>query len=65
MQELICFSAFLYQYIESFAFLKVARRGGYGLPKSATGYTHINTYACTYKHKKTYIQTQIQTDTDT
>ena len=30
MQELICFSAFLYQYIEFFVFLKpVARRGGY------------------------------------
>ena len=28
MQELICFSAFLYQYIESFVFLEVARRRG-------------------------------------
>ena len=28
MEELICFSAFLYQYIEFFVFLKVARRGG-------------------------------------
>ena len=27
MQELMCFSAFLYQYIEFFVFLKVARRG--------------------------------------
>ena len=39
MQELICFSAFLYQYIEFFVFLKVARRGGYSPPsppKSAT-----------------------------
>ena len=41
MQELICISAFLYQYIEFFMFLKVARRGGYNPPtpppKSATG----------------------------
>ena len=41
MQELICFSAFLYQYIEFFVFLKVARRGGGAIaplapPKSAT-----------------------------
>ena len=28
MQELMCFSAFLYQYIESIMFLEVARRGG-------------------------------------
>ena len=27
MEELIYFSAFLYQYIEFFVFLKVARRG--------------------------------------
>ena len=52
MQELICFSAFLYQYIESFAFLKVARRGAIAsLNLPLHGYTHINTYACTYKHK--------------
>ena len=40
VQELICFSAFLYQYIEFFVFLKVSRRGGYSPPspsKSATG----------------------------
>ena len=41
MQELICFSAFLYQYIEFFVFLKFSRRGGYSPsspppPKSAT-----------------------------
>ena len=57
MQELIYFSAFLYQYIESFAFLKVARRGGYSPSKSATGYTHINTYACTCTHTNTDIHT--------
>ena len=27
MQELTCFSAFLYNYIDSFVFLEVARRG--------------------------------------
>ena len=32
MQELMCFSAFLYQYIESIMFLEVARRGGYNPP---------------------------------
>ena len=40
MEELICFSAFLYQYTEFFVFLKVGRRGGYTppnpSPKSAT-----------------------------
>ena len=37
----MCFSAFLYQYIEFFVFLKVAKRGGYSPPsppKSATVY---------------------------
>ena len=36
MQELICFSAFLYQYIEFLVFLKVSRRP----PKSATVAQH-------------------------
>ena len=34
MQKLICFSAFLYQYIEFFVFLKVARRGGAIAPQA-------------------------------
>ena len=46
MQELICFSAFLYQYIEFFVFLKVARRGWaiapLAPPKSATEAGIIN-----------------------
>ena len=32
MQELMWFSAFLYQYIESLVFLDVARRGGATAP---------------------------------
>ena len=32
MLELMCFSAFPYQYIESFAILRVARRGNYNPP---------------------------------
>ena len=40
MQELICFSAFLYHYIDSSVFLEVARREGAialpSSPKSAT-----------------------------
>ena len=36
MQELMCFNAFLCQYIESFVFLEVGGGGGYSpLPKSA------------------------------
>ena len=46
MQELICISAFLYQYIEFFVFLKVFRRGGYSppspLPKSATAWVPLS-----------------------
>ena len=44
MQELIGFSAFLYQYIEFITFFKVARRGGYSPPsppKSTTDYICI------------------------
>ena len=48
MQELMCFSAFLYQYIESLMFLEVARRGGaiapLALPKSATALFYFFTY---------------------
>ena len=36
------FSAFLYQYIEFFVFLKVVRRGSYSpSPKSATVYVYV------------------------
>ena len=42
MQELMCFSAFLYQYIESLMFLEVARRGDSSPPKSVTAYIAIN-----------------------
>ena len=34
MQKLMCFSAFLYQYIESIMFLEFARRGGGYSPPS-------------------------------
>ena len=30
MQEIMCFSAFVYQYMESFVFLEVVRKGGGG-----------------------------------
>ena len=40
MQELLCFSAFVYQYIEFFVFLKVARRGGGG------GYSPLGVCVC-------------------
>ena len=37
MQELMCFNAFLYQYIESFAFLEPGcKEGATPPPKSAT-----------------------------
>ena len=50
MQELMCFNAFLYQYIESIMFLEVARRGGaiapLAPPKSATEYCSNVAYIC-------------------
>ena len=42
MQELICFSAFLYQYIDFFVFLKVARRGAIA-PLNPPLQTHAHT----------------------
>ena len=58
MQELMCFSVFLYQYIESLMFLKVARRGGgYSPPpKSATGSIMVHAVPLVYVH--TYIMYQ-------
>ena len=37
----MCFSAFLYQYIEFFVFLKVGRRGGYSPPSPPKSTTDI------------------------
>ena len=54
MQELMCFSAFLYHYIDSSVFLEVARRGAIAPPKSTTVYYF---YAC--MHTISYLATSI------
>ena len=65
MQELMCFSAFLYQYIESIMFLEVARREGAIAPlapppKSATElciiYNHTLLLTKLYVGGKTYAE---------
>ena len=53
MQELICFSAFLYQYIEFFVFLKVARRGAIAPPLNPPlrGYDYVSGFAKTVSNR--------------